>query len=48
MQKVLSGLVFSLYVASFATIAAAQVDVEVDGAHHKLEFQVGSRTGAPV
>ncbi len=38
MRKILSGLATSLYVVSFCSIAAAQMDVEVDAAHHKLEF----------
>jgi hypothetical protein len=39
MLRPLSVLMSSLYVLSFCSIAAAQVDVEVDAAHHKLEFQ---------
>jgi len=39
MLRPLCVLVSSLYVVSFCSIAAAQVDVEVDAAHHKLEFE---------
>ena len=36
---VLCGFVSSLYIASLASIAAAQTALEVDPAHHKLEFE---------
>ena len=39
MRKVLCGLVSSLYVTLFSSIAAAQRDVEVDPAHYKVEFE---------
>ena len=39
MLRPLCVLVSSLYVVSFCSVAAAQVDVEVDAAHHKLEFE---------
>jgi len=39
MRKVLCGLVSSLYVASFCSVAAAQRDVEVDPVHYKVEFE---------
>jgi hypothetical protein len=39
MLRVLLAFVCSLYVVSLCPIAAAQMHVEVDAAHHKLEFQ---------
>ena len=39
MPRPLCVLVSSLYVVWFCSVAAAQTDVEVDSAHHKLEFE---------
>lgn len=39
MQRPLFVLVSALYVLSFCAIASGQVDVEVDAAHHRLEFE---------
>jgi len=39
MLRPLCVLVSSLYVVSFCSIAAAQTDLELDPAHHKLEFE---------
>jgi hypothetical protein len=39
MLRPLCVLALSLYVVPFCSIAAAQMDFEVDPAHHKLEFE---------